>query len=108
MLKVDGLTANMLVAIALAIAAPFYIFFGWLSDRIGRKTILMAGLALAAISYFPAFHLLTEAANPALARAQSSAPVVGRRRPDRVLVPIRSDRPQHRSTNGRATSPSPF
>jgi MFS family permease len=74
-LKVDGFTANVLVATSLAIAAPTYILFGWLADRIGRKTILMAGLALAAISYFPAFHLLTEAANPALARAQAAAPV---------------------------------
>ena len=74
-LKVDGLTANLLVAIALAIAAPAYIFCGWLSDRIGRKIVMMVGLGLALLSYFPAFHLLTEAANPALARAQRTAPV---------------------------------
>lgn len=75
MLMVDGASANILVAIALAIGTPFFVLFGWLSDRIGRKPIIIAGCALAAASYFPAFNLLTEAANPALARAQASAPV---------------------------------
>ncbi len=74
-LKVDGATANILIAIALALATPFFILFGWLSDRIGRKPIIMTGLALAALTYFPLFGGLTEAANPALARAQSNAPV---------------------------------
>jgi MFS family permease len=75
-LKVDGATANILVAIALALATPFFILFGWLSDKIGRKPIIMAGLALAALTYFPLFGALTTAANPALARAQESAPVI--------------------------------
>lgn len=75
MLMVDGATTNILIAVALAVGTPFFIFFGWLSDRIGRKPIILAGCALAAASYFPAFHLLTEAANPALATAQASAPV---------------------------------
>src|SRR5688500_8899711 len=74
-LKVDGATANILIAIALALATPFFILFGWLSDKIGRKPIIMAGCALAAATYFPLFGALTEAANPALARAQASAPV---------------------------------
>ena len=74
-LKVDGATANILIAIALAAATPFFIFFGWLSDKIGRKPIIMAGCALAALTYFPLFGALTQAANPALARAQASAPV---------------------------------
>jgi MFS family permease len=75
-LKVDGLTANTLIAIGLLIGTPFFIFFGWLSDKIGRKPIIMAGCALAALTYFPLFNLLTEAANPALAAAQRNAPVV--------------------------------
>jgi len=74
-LKVDGATANILIAIALALGTPFFILFGWLSDKIGRKPIILAGCALAAITYFPAFHMLTTAANPAMAKAQASAAV---------------------------------
>lgn len=74
-LKVDGLTANLLIAAALVLGAPLYVFWGWLSDRVGRKNIIMAGLALAALLYFPMFRMLTVAANPALAAAQASAPV---------------------------------
>ena len=74
-LKVDGATANILIAIALVLATPFFVVFGWLSDKIGRKPIIMAGCALAAATYFPLFGALTEAANPARARAQASAPV---------------------------------
>ncbi|MFK5143428.1 MFS transporter, partial [Klebsiella pneumoniae] len=75
MLKVDGLTANTLVAVALMLAAPFFLVFGRLSDSIGRKPIILAGCALASLTLFPAFHALTRAANPALASAQESAPV---------------------------------
>ncbi len=74
-LKVDGATTNILTAIALAIATPAFVFFGWLSDRIGRKPIILAGCAIAALSYFPLFSALTVAANPALAHAQATAPV---------------------------------
>ncbi len=74
-LKVDGATTNILTAIALLLATPFFVFFGWLSDKIGRKPIILTGCAIAALSYFPLFSALTEAANPALAHAQSSAPV---------------------------------
>jgi len=74
-LKVDGMTANVLIAIALALGTPFFVFFGWLSDKIGRKPIILAGCLLASISYFPLFHALTQAANPALAEAQAKAPV---------------------------------
>src|SRR3546814_5947229 len=58
-LKVDGATANIMIALALALGTPFFILFGWLSDRIGRKPIILAGCALAAIPYFPAFQMLT-------------------------------------------------
>lgn len=74
-LKVDGFDANILMAVALTLAAPLYVFFGWLSDRVGRKPIIMAGLGLGALIYFPAFSMLTGAANPALAKAQAEAPV---------------------------------
>jgi MFS family permease len=74
-MKVDGATANILIAIALALGTPFFVFFGWLSDKIGRKPIILTGCAIAALSYFPLFTALTDAANPALAQAQKSAPV---------------------------------
>ena len=75
MLKVDGATTNILIVISLAIATPAFVFFGWLSDRIGRKPIIMAGCLLAAVSYFPLFDALTKYANPALYAAQQAAPV---------------------------------
>ncbi len=75
-LKLDGLTADALMALALLISAPAYLLMGWLSDRIGRKPVMMTGAALGALLLFPLFHLLTEAANPALAAAQRNAPVV--------------------------------
>lgn len=74
-IKVDGATTNILIAIALLIATPAFVFFGWLSDKIGRKPIILTGCAIAALSYFPLFEALTQAANPALAAAQASAPV---------------------------------
>ena len=74
-LKVDGGTTNILVAIALVLATPGFILFGWLSDKIGRKPIIMAGCLLAMLTYLPLFGGLTRYANPALFAAQSSAPV---------------------------------
>jgi MFS family permease len=74
-LKVDGATTNILVAIALVLATPFFVFFGWLSDRIGRKPIIMTGCLLAMLTYFPLFNALTRYANPALYAAQAAAPV---------------------------------
>jgi len=74
-LKVDPALANMLVAVALLLATPFFVFWGWLSDKVGRKPIILAGCLLAAATYFPLFHALTDAANPQLARAEASAPV---------------------------------
>jgi MFS family permease len=74
-LKVDGITTNTLTAIALVLATPGFIFFGWLSDKIGRKPIIMTGCLLAMLTYFPLFGALTRYANPALYAAQASAPV---------------------------------
>ena len=74
-LKVDPITANLLIAAALLIGTPFFVVFGTLSDKIGRKPIIMAGCLLAALTYFPVFKMLTEAANPDLAHAQANAAV---------------------------------
>ncbi|MFT2213551.1 MFS transporter [Rhizobium giardinii] len=71
-LKVDGQSANIMVAVSLLIGTGFFVFFGWLSDKIGRKPIIMAGLLLAMLTYFPLFQALTWAGNPALAEAQQS------------------------------------
>ena len=71
-LKVDLQTVNILIAIALGIGSIFFVVFGWLSDKIGRKPIIMAGLALAIFTYFPLFKALTWAANPTLAAAQQN------------------------------------
>ncbi|MDQ8144722.1 MAG: MFS transporter [Gemmatimonadota bacterium] len=75
-LKVDLQTSNVLVAISLLLATPFFVVFGRLSDRIGRKPIILAGCLLAALTYFPLFRALTHFANPALEAAQERAPVV--------------------------------
>lgn len=75
MLRVDGATTNVLTAIALILATPGFVFFGWLSDKIGRKPIIMAGCLLAMLTYFPLFEALTRYANPALFEAQSKAPI---------------------------------
>jgi hypothetical protein len=75
-LKVDGATANIFVAASLIIGTPFFIIFGSLSDKIGRKPIIMAGCLLAVLTYFPVFEALTKAANPDLHAAQQKSQVV--------------------------------
>ena len=74
-LKVDGATANIMVAISLIIGTPFFVIFGSLSDKIGRKPLILAGCLLAVVTYFPVFKALTKAANPDLYAAQQSAQV---------------------------------
>jgi len=74
-LKVDGATANIMVAASLIIGTPFFVIFGMLSDKIGRKPIILAGCLLAVVTYFPVFEALTKAANPDLYAAQKSAKV---------------------------------
>lgn len=71
-LKVDPQDANIMVAIALAIGTLFFVVFGWLSDKIGRKPIIMAGLLLAVLTYFPLFKAMTQFGNPALFAAQEN------------------------------------
>ncbi len=74
-LKLDYLNAYMLIAASLVIGTPFFVFFGWLSDRIGRLKIILAGCLIAAVTYFPLFQGLTHYVNPALEKYQVSTPV---------------------------------
>lgn len=74
-LKVNPVTANLLIAAALLIGTPMIVFFGSLSDRVGRKPVMLLGFLLAIVFYFPIFHGLTKFANPTLYAAQESAPV---------------------------------
>ncbi|GGC15526.1 MFS transporter [Pseudoduganella buxea] len=75
-LKIELATANILIAIALLLATPFFIFFGALSDRVGRKWIILGGCLIAAATYFPLFKGLTHYGNPALEAALQNSPVV--------------------------------
>jgi MFS family permease len=74
-LKVDGTSANIMVAVALLIGTPFFLFFGSLSDKIGRKPIIMAGCLIAALTYFPLFKALAHYTNPTLETATMKAPI---------------------------------
>ncbi|MFG1352172.1 MFS transporter [Xanthobacter autotrophicus] len=75
-LKVDGYTSNLLIAWSLVFGTGFFVFFGWLSDKIGRKPIILAGCLIAAASYFPLFNMITSYANPALEKAIQNVRVV--------------------------------
>ena len=75
-LKVDAAGANLMIVAALLIGSPFFVIFGSLSDRIGRKPIIMLGMLLAMLTYFPLFKALTQTANPELAQAQINARIV--------------------------------
>jgi MFS family permease len=74
-LKIDTNTVDQLVLMVTVASAGLYVFFGWLSDRVGRKPVMLFGMILALVAFFPGFHALTRAANPALAEAQAAAPV---------------------------------
>jgi Sugar (and other) transporter len=74
-IKVPGVTAQIMIVVALALGTPFFIVFGYLSDKIGRKPIILAGFLLAAVTYFPIFKGITHFANPKLETALASAPV---------------------------------
>ena len=76
MLKMDPAQANTLLIISVVIGAPFFIFFGWLSDRVGRQPILMLGLLLATVLYFPLFKALSYYANPQIDTASRQSPIV--------------------------------
>ena len=76
MLKVDPALANSLLIISVVIGAPFFVFFGWLSDKIGRKKIIVTGLLLASVLYFPLFKMLSHYANPQIDAASQQSPIV--------------------------------
>src|SRR5258708_22638646 len=76
-LKVDGYTANLLIAWSLLLGTGFFIVFGALSDKIGRKPIILAGCLIAALTFFPIFKMITTNANPALEKpTETSKPAV--------------------------------
>src|SRR5580658_1078098 len=74
-LKVAGDTANLLILCAALVSAPLYIFFAWLSDKVGRKPVMLAGMTLGVLALYPGFMMLASAANPALAAAERATPV---------------------------------
>ena len=75
-LGLPGATVNIIVMVMTLVSAPLYVFFGWLSDRLGRKPVMVGGMLIALFAYFPGFHAIATAANPALITAQRVAPVV--------------------------------
>jgi len=75
-LGVPEATKDALVLAMTVVSAPLYVFFGWLSDRVGRKPVMVGGMLLALVAYFPGFHAIADAANPALVAAQKLEPVV--------------------------------
>ncbi len=75
-IKVAPATVNLLMIAVVIASAPLYVFFGWLSDKVGRKWVMTLGIALATAALFPGFHLITRLANPALAHAQATTPVI--------------------------------
>jgi MFS family permease len=75
-LGLPGATKDMLLIVMTLVSAPLYVFFGWLSDRVGRKPVMLGGMLLALALYFPGSHLIAQATNPALVAAQERTPVV--------------------------------
>jgi nitrate/nitrite transporter NarK len=85
-LGLPGQTKDLLLIVMTLVSAPLYVYFGWLSDRVGRKPVMVGGMALALILYFPASHWIAEAANPALVAAQRATPVVVETNPSTCSV----------------------
>ena len=85
-LGLPGQTKDLLLIVMTVVSAPLYVYFGWLSDRVGRKPVMVGGMALALVLYFPASHWIAEAANPALVAAQRSTPVAVETDPETCAV----------------------
>ena len=75
-LGLPGATKDLLLIVMTVVSAPLYVYFGWLSDRVGRKPVMLGGMILALVLYFPASHWIAQATNPALVAAQRATPVV--------------------------------
>ncbi len=75
-MKIAPATGEQLLIAITVVSAPLYVFFGWLSDKVGRKWVMWGGMTLALVAFFPAFHVMTHFANPALEAAQTKTPVV--------------------------------
>ena len=103
-LKVDGATANILIAVSLVLATPFFIFFGMLSDKIGRKWIILGGCLIAALTYFPIFERAHPLRQPGAGKRTEELASGGRRRPGNLPLPVQPDR-HRRSSRRPATSP---
>ena len=104
-LKVDGYTANLLIAWSLLLGTPFFVVFGWLSDKIGRKPIILAGCLLAALTYFPLFKALTEHGQPGALPARRQRRQVDGRGRSRRTARSSSTRSAPPSSPAPATSP---
>ena len=91
-LKVPAVTAQIMIAVSLLIGTPFFIVFGWLSDKIGRKPIILAGFALGVLTYFPIFQGITHFANPEAGSGTRVLARDGHRRSERMFVPVQSGR----------------
>ena len=85
-LGVAAATVNLIVLVMTLVSAPLYVFFGWLGDRVGRKPVMVGAMALALVAYFPGFHAIAKAVNPAQVAAQQRTPVVVYTNPDNCSV----------------------
>ena len=103
-LGLPGETKDLLLIVMTVVSAPLYVYFGWLSDRIGRKPVMVGGMLLALVLYFPASHWIAQATNPALVAAQQLNARHYRNRYPRPARPssIRSEPP---NSSAPATSP---
>ena len=108
-LKVDGYTANLLIAWSLLLGTGFFIVFGALSDKIGRKPIILAGCLIAALTFFPIFRMITTNANPALEKAHRDRQGRSGRRSRRLRRSVQPGRhPRvHRALRHRPRLPGP-